>query len=141
MLFFATVLYQRLPKMMLGVWVYLATFIGLPALHWWLSGVESVWLLIAEWATYSLTLFVVGFSVELFRRIILLAQSANLLLVIAGGLANVMLFVVPGVLICISLYQVLINQGVFAGSVLVQLPYVLALILAAWHEWQAFSRT
>lgn len=138
MIFFATVLYRRLPVTWFGLCAYVIGAIGLPALHWWLGKSTSLTLLIAEWATYSLTLFVLGFSVELFRRIFMMAKRGHWWLVVFGGLANLAVFVAPGVLISISLYLMLYQQGLFRASLLLQVPYLLALMLAVWYEWRSF---
>jgi hypothetical protein len=139
MLYFATVLYRRLPKTWLGLAGYLIGAILLPGLHWWLSGVGSPKLLVAEWATFSLTLFVMGFSIELFRRILVVARANHWMLVIFGGLANLTVFVVPGVLIATSLYVMLYQQGLFRGNILSQAPYLLGLSIAIWHDWRSFK--
>ncbi|NNC99378.1 MAG: hypothetical protein HKN85_04275 [Gammaproteobacteria bacterium] len=138
MLLFAAVLYRRLPKTWPGMLTYLVGTVGLPCLHWWLSKVTSLTLLVAEWATFSMTLFVLGFTIELLRRILVMAKKGHWVLVILGGLANIGLFVVPGVLIAASLYTMLYHQGLFRGGQLVQIPYLLALCTALWSEWRSF---
>ena len=138
MLFFAVVLYRRLPKTWLGMCGYLIGAVVMPGLHWWLSKVTSLTVLIAEWATFSLTLFVLGFSLELLRRMLVMARRGHWTLVIVGGLANLMLFVVPGILIAASLYLMLYQQGLFRGGLLLQIPYLVALSTAVWHDWRSF---
>ena len=138
MLFFAVVLYRRLPRTWFGLCVYLIGAVGMPGLHWWLSEVTSLTVLIAEWATFSFTLFVLGFSIELFRRIFLMARRGRWALVVFGGLANLLVFVTPGVLIAMSLYLMLYQQGLFQGGLLLQIPYLLALSMAVWHDWRSF---
>ena len=138
MLFFTVVLYRRLPRTWVGLSGYLVGAVGMPGLHWWLSEVTSLTVLIAEWATFSLTLFILGFSIELFRRIFLMARRGRWTLVVFGGLANLVVFVIPGVLIAMSLYLMLYQQGLFRGGLLLQIPYLLALSMAVWHDWRSF---
>ncbi len=138
MLYFATVLYRRLPDGWIGLAVYFISTLGMAALHWWFSGIASLSLLLLEWAAFSLTLFVFGFSLELFRRILQMAIKGHYWLVVLGGLANIGLFVVPGVLITISLYTVLFQQGLFSGNVLNQIPYWIGLAIAVFHDWRSF---
>ena len=138
MMFFAAVLYRRLPDTWTELTVYLVAVLVLPWLHWWLSGVGSLEMLVAEYATFSLTLIVFGFSAELLRRILKAAVGGEWLLVILGGLANLVVFVAPGVLIVISLYTMLFLQGLFRGGLVLQIPYVLGLVMAVYSDWRSF---
>ena len=91
-----------------------------------------------EWAAFSLTLFVVGFSLELFRRIVQMAMEGYWLVAVFGGLLNIAIFVIPGVITAISLYTVLYHRNIFTGGPVVQIPYILGLAVAIWHDWRTF---
>ena len=138
MLYFAVVLYRRLPTTWPGMFAYIISTIGMTGLHWWLSNVNSLTLLIGEGAAFSLTLFVVGFSIELFSRILTMARRGHWVLVVFGGLANLIVFVAPGILIATTLYLMLYQQGLFRGGLLIQIPYLLALSTAVWRDWRSF---
>ena len=138
MLYFLIVLSRRLPQDWIGMTVYVVGTLGMAALHWHLSGAASVTLLLIEWAAFSLTLFALGFSLELFRRIAQTAIAGQWVVAVFGGLSAVLVFVIPGVMISISLYMVLYHQGVFAGSLLLQTPYLLGLAVAIWQDWRSF---
>ncbi|MEM7361054.1 MAG: hypothetical protein AAF431_18325 [Pseudomonadota bacterium] len=138
MLYFVVVLYRRLPNSWIGIIVYIIGTVGMAASHWWLSGAHSLTLLMIEWAAFSLTLFVVGFSLELFRRIGQMAMNGSWVIAVFGGLLNIMIFVMPGIMTAISLYAVLYHREVFAGGLLVQIPYVVGLAVAIWHDWRTF---
>jgi len=138
MLFFLIVLARRLPQDWIGMTFYVVGTLGMAAFHWYLSGTESFTLLMIEWATFSLTLFAVGFSLELFRRIAQTAIAGQWVVAVFGGLAAILVFVIPGLMISASLYLVLYHQGIFTGELLLQVPYLLGLSAAIWHDWRSF---
>lgn len=138
MLYFVVVLYRRLPNSWIGIAAYVIGTLGMAALHWWLSGAPSLALLMIEWAAFSLTLFIIGFSLELFRRIVQMAMEGYWVIAVFGGLLNIAIFVMPGVMIAISLYAVLYQREIFVGGLLVQIPYLLGLAAAIWHDWRSF---
>lgn len=139
MLLFVAVLGRRLPDTAAGLMLYLLATIGLAALHWWLSETATVWMLVADWACFSITIFVLAFSIELSSRIIAMARAGHWMTALFGGALNLALFVVPGILITVTLYRALYHQGLFDGGWLIQLPYLAALLSAVYADWRRFN--
>lgn len=147
LLLFGGVLMDRLPKHLVELLIVLLGPILLIVLHVLVLQSGTVEMFFGALATYSATLFVVAFTVELTLRVIRVViedtESDRWEMAgwaIAAGIACLFLFVIPGLNVIVLFFRILFGEGLFRGQFYMHLPFWLAFGFAAFAEWRALRR-
>ncbi len=144
LLLFGGILMERLPKHLIELLIVLLGPIPLLLLHVLVLQSSTVEMFFGALATYSATLFVVAFTVELcmyaVRATVKDTDADRWEMAgwdIVGAVLAFLLFVIPGIHIVVLFFRVLFGEGLFAGPFYNHLPFWLAFGFAGFAEWRA----
>lgn len=147
LLLFGAILMERLPKHLIELLIVLLGPVLLLALHGPVMQSASVELFFGAVATYSATLFIAAFIVELVLRavqVVVKDTDADRWEMagwdIAASVACLVLFVIPGLNVIVLFFRVLFGEGLFTGRFYTHLPFWLAFGFAAFAEWRALHK-